>query len=175
MAYPAKLHDIALADDRRDREAVSHGLPEGAQVRIKIKISLRPTVVPAKPGDHFVQDKQGSVLAAKIAYAIEKIVARRMVGCRLHDQRGNAIGMIVEELLDAAKVIVAKANSQFAASHRNAAVADSGPDKPVVKGKERMVRANSDHVAPSISTREFDGGRGYIRAVLRKFDHIGLR
>ena len=72
VAQTAELHDLPLADERRDRETVRHPLAEGGEIGLEAVGRLGTAKVPAKAGDHLVEDEQGAVPRTELSHALEE-------------------------------------------------------------------------------------------------------
>ena len=173
MMDAAQFHDLPPAGKRRHREAVAETLAEGAEVGLDTVIGLGAVEVPAESRHHLVQDEHRAVVPAQPGHLVQEIVDGMGEGRRLHDQAGDAAGMIAKQRLDAFDVVVVEGNAEVFHRLRNAGVAGGGGDEPVVVGEERMVLAQRHHVAPGVGAGQLDRRRGHRRAVLGELDHLG--
>jgi hypothetical protein len=62
MIHPAELHVLTSSQQRRNGIPVAHCLTKGGQVGVNLVQLLGAAQCPAEPGDHLIQDEQGTVL-----------------------------------------------------------------------------------------------------------------
>ena len=96
VRQPAQLHHVSLCrPGRRSAKPLAMALPKVGQVRLDLVERLRSAQVPAKAGDHLVEDEEGAVAVGEIAQAVQEAVAWRLVGALgLERHAGNLARML---------------------------------------------------------------------------------
>ena len=106
----AEPHELSLAADGRQREAVRDRLAERRQVGHHAVVLLRAADVPAKPGDHLVEHEHGAVLATE---RLEPLRGNPGDGSldarRLEEDGGDPPRVLREERSHAREVVVPEA------------------------------------------------------------------
>ena len=147
--------------------------------------------MPAKAGDHLVQDEQRRLLAAQRLHLHQEIAgaaadaARRLdaVGpragfarphCRgrLQHHPSNLPRMGVKKRLQGADVAIVKQQGCCMVFLGNAAPELGRPNEPVIEREERVLPGHADVRTTRESTRHFGRSGGDVRAVLGEFHHV---
>ena len=136
---------------------------------------LRPGQVPAKPGDHFIQHKQGAIPIAEFLEPLQKPIARLIEPSGFEYNASDLIGILLKELLDTNPVVVVKLDSSRPDALRNPARHRRGAYEPVRRGEERMIAADRHIVAASVSTSQPDCSVDCVRPVLAELHHFRRR
>ncbi|SPU67152.1 Uncharacterised protein [Brucella neotomae] len=172
MVKPAKPHIFGLARERRNGKAIAERLSETGKVRHDTIKLLRAAHMPAKAGNHFIQNEKCTVFMGNAHGFMEKIVLRLVCARRLHDDGGDAPRIVLEKRLDTGNIIIAKRRGERRNRRGNACAHLRGANEPVVGRKEGMVGAAGHHVTPCIGAGKAKRAGSRIRAVLAEFDHF---
>src|SRR5438477_12543753 len=89
MVMTAEPHDLALAYQRRDSEAVAERFAKCREVRFYAVMALGRALRPAKAGHHLVEDQQRTVAMAQLAQLGQKSARSLDVLRILQDQSCN--------------------------------------------------------------------------------------
>src|SRR5690349_14800206 len=104
----AQLHDLPLARQCGNRETIAYALAEGRKVRRNSVEFLCARDVPAKAGDHFIENEHGAFAAAELLNRAEKIGLRADGRRGLQDDAGNSAGILDEEGAEVLDVVVSE-------------------------------------------------------------------
>ena len=169
----AALHELPLAREGRDGEAVGDGLAECREIGGEVVEGLRARKVPPESRDHLVEDEDGALRAAEVPEAMEEFVARRLDCLGFQDDARDAARVRREHRLGAREIVVAEADRQVADRLGDSGGHRGRADEPVVRREERLVLAHGHEIAVRVRPGELDRGRRDVRAVLRELDHLG--
>src|SRR5438552_10835281 len=172
MVMTAEPHDLALAYQRRDSEAVAERFAKCREVPFYAVMALGRALRPAKAGDHLVEDQQRTVAMAQLAQPGQKSVRRLDVLRSLQDQSCNTPVVGRKQRRRPREVIVAESQRQALYILWDAGVHGRRTDRPVIIRKERVVRAQRNEIPAGVRTGEADGGSSGSRAVLGELRHF---
>src|SRR5207253_11056236 len=136
-----------------DREAVAHAFAECRKIR-RNSIDLFCTGnVPAKAGNHFIENKHRAFAAAECLYRAKEVSFRLYGRCSFENDASNSAGVLFKERTQAFNIIVSELNGQVLHDLRNACRHGSASDEPVFDGKERLITASGNQIAASVGPR----------------------
>ena len=148
---PPEAHELALAGQRRQREAVGERLAERREIGDDAVQSLRAADVPAKAGDHLVEDEQRAIARGRALHAGRNPGAGSSVRAASRNTRGDLPGVRREQRAQRCQVVVVELHGLVVDAARDAAVGRGRADEPVVVGEERLVGADRDEVAAGVA------------------------
>src|ERR1700722_9291133 len=162
MRKPAKFHQITASHKCGERKPFGDGLPERRWNRTQPVETLSASQVPAKTGNHFIENKDSSVFSYQLLQTLEESWSRDDDRFCLENHAGNLPRILVEQLLKARQVVVAELNRQVLRDLRNARGERRAADKPVIHGEKRLVATNGYHIPSRIGARELDSSGGNV-------------
>ena len=172
LCKPTQLHIGCLASQGGNCKAIAQCLAKAGKIWLDIIKPLCAAHVKAKPGDHLVKNKQGTVFMSDPSCLMQKIRLRLVHARWFENEGGNSSGIIFKKGFHRAKVIIAECRGQGGNCSRDPSIHPGCANEPVIGRKERVVRATGDHVTSCIGARETDGSRSCIRSILAEFDHF---
>ncbi len=175
MIEAAELHDLATAGQGRKRKAVCQRFSKRRQIGRDAVDVLSARLMPAKAGDHLVENQERAVSMADLLEPGEEVLAWFFEPGRLQNHAGNSLAIFAHQPLDALAIVVSELERS-----RADAVGDTGghrrrADKPVARRIKRMVAAKGDIFAARVGPREADRAVHRVRPVLAEFHHLGRR
>jgi hypothetical protein len=172
VAHATELHQVAAPDQRRQGKAIGDCPAKGSKVRSHTVDRLSSAHMPAKAGDHLVQDEYRPVFAAQRLDTLQEIIDGLFGARRFHDDARDLTRIQREQVLQAAQIVVVEFDRQLAHHRRHSAGHVGRPDEPVVGGEEWMLGADGDAIQAGVRTRQAHGAVQCIGSMLAKFDHL---
>src|SRR5699024_1589807 len=112
-----KFHNLPAARKCTDGKPSSNNLSETEEIWRHVKVLRHGTVPEAKPGDDFVEDKEGSDFIAEGAQSLEKLLRRRdnphIPRNGFEDDAGDVIGIGGNGLSHIVQVVVTADEGMF--------------------------------------------------------------
>src|SRR5579863_2601874 len=108
MIEPAEAHDLPLAHQGGDGEAIAHGLAKGGEMRSDAVELLRSAHVPAEAGDHLVEYKKAAIALADRLDFPQEAGLGRCHGFGFEQDAGDAVRILLEESAQRFEIVVAE-------------------------------------------------------------------
>ena len=169
----AQFHHFTLAGECRQRETIGQRLAEARHVGRDAIQRLGAALVEAEAADGLVQRDQGAIAVGQVDDLLQEAVLGLFGTSRLQQHHGDAVRVLLEELLQAVDVVVVELDGEFDFNARDAAVHGGGADEPVVVREEGAVAADGHQVTAGVGAGQLQRGGQHRGAVLGKLDHLG--
>ncbi len=164
-----EIHDLLAPAIGPNRQSTPNNLAQYGQIRFNPIEPLRPTIIHAKPRDHFIKNQQNVVFCSQLPQGRQEFRRRwhnTHITCnRFQNDAGQLVPVSLDQLLNGANVVIGSRQGVFHKIFRNArGIWNSQRGQPRPRLRQQVVTVSvitalefHDPVALRESSRDTDG------------------